>query len=160
LELLTGVLKSGLAIKRVLYLPLQNRQKALMYEAITRNIRVTAEPLFIESESRPDEHHFFWAYRIELENQGDETVQLISRYWHITDARGNIEEVRGPGVVGDQPILEPGGVFRYESGCPLSTPSGIMRGHYNFRLSSDEHKFMVAIPAFSLDSEYENGSVN
>jgi len=131
-----------------------------MYEATTRNIRVSAEPFFVDSESRPDEHHYFWAYRIHLENQGDETVQLISRYWHITDARGNIEEVRGPGVVGDQPIIAPGEVFSYESGCPLSTPSGIMRGHYNFRLTSDEGKFMVAIPAFSLDSEYEKSSLN
>ena len=87
-------------------------------------------------------------------------MQLVSRYWHITDARGNIEEVRGPGVVGDQPVIAPGESFSYESGCPLSTPSGIMRGHYNFRLTSDENKFMVAIPAFSLDSEYEHSSVN
>ncbi|MGB1155548.1 MAG: Co2+/Mg2+ efflux protein ApaG [Alphaproteobacteria bacterium] len=133
-----------------------------MYEAITRNIRVVAEPFFVDSESRPDEHHYFWAYRIELENQGDDPVQLISRYWQITDARGNVEEVRGPGVVGDQPVIAPGERFSYESGCPLSTPSGIMRGHYNFRFAKDseDEKFMVAIPAFSLDSEYEHSSVN
>jgi ApaG protein len=133
-----------------------------MYEAITRNIRVVAEPFFVDSESRPDEHHYFWAYRIELENQGDDPVQLISRYWQITDARGNVEEVRGPGVVGDQPVIAPGERFSYESGCPLSTPSGIMRGHYNFRFAEDgeDEKFMVAIPAFSLDSEYEHSSVN
>ena len=85
-----------------------------MYEAITRNIRVLAEPFFVDSESRPEEHHFFWAYRIVVENQGEETVQLISRYWHITDARGNVEEVRGPGVVGDQPTISPGESFSYE----------------------------------------------
>ncbi|MBL6772157.1 MAG: Co2+/Mg2+ efflux protein ApaG [Alphaproteobacteria bacterium] len=131
-----------------------------MYEATTRNIRVLAEPFFVDSESRPEEHHFFWAYRIVVENQGDETVQLISRYWHITDARGNVEEVRGPGVVGDQPTISPGESFSYESGCPLSTPSGIMRGHYNFQREDEQDKFMVAIPAFSLDSDYEHGSVN
>ena len=138
-----------------------------MYEATTRNIRVVAVPFFVDSESRPDEHHFFWGYKIELENQGEDQVKLISRYWHITDARGNIEEVRGPGVVGDQPVLAPGETFSYESGCPLSTPSGIMSGHYNFQLTSDDEgeiegqeKFMVAIPAFSLDSEYEHSSVN
>lgn len=144
----------------MLYLLDQSRQKARMYEAITRNIRVSAEPFFVDDESRPDEHHFFWKYQIVLENQGDEPVQLISRYWHITDARGKIEEVRGAGVVGLQPVIQPGESFRYESGCPLSTPSGIMRGHYNFRLTVDENKFMVAIPAFSLDSTYENSSLN
>ena len=131
-----------------------------MYETTTRKIRVVAEPAFVDSESRPDQHHYYWTYRISVENQSDDVVQLVSRYWHITDARGHVEEVRGQGVVGDQPVLSPGETYSYESGCPLSTPSGIMRGHYNFQDQAGETKFMVAIPAFSLDSEYEHSSVN
>ena len=101
-----------------------------MYEAVTRDIRVRVTPQYLEEESSPDEGHFFWAYTIEITNEGSETVQLRSRHWRITDADGRTEEVRGPGVVGETPVLEPGASFRYTSGCPLATPSGIMVGSY------------------------------
>ena len=101
-----------------------------MYEAVTRGIRVRATPQYLEEESSPDEGKFFWAYTIEISNEGSETVQLCSRHWRITNSGGHNEEVRGPGVVGKMPVLRPGESFRYTSGCPLETPSGIMVGSY------------------------------
>lgn len=121
-----------------------------LYRAKTRDIEVTVEPTFVESESSPESGRYFWAYSIEIRNRGRETVQLRSRHWQITDANGRTEEVRGPGVVGKQPVLEPGGKFAYTSGCPLPTPSGIMVGSYQMQSNSGE-MFSVAIPAFSLD---------
>ena len=130
-----------------------------MYRATTRAIQVTAEPSFLESESAPAEDRYFWAYTIEIANLGEETVQLRSRFWRITDARGRIEEVRGPGVVGKQPILKPGDRFRYTSGCPLATPSGIMVGTYQMQDEKGE-LFSIAIPAFSLDLPGARQTVN
>ena len=121
-----------------------------MYQATTRDIRVKVEPSFIEEESSPDEGRYFWAYTIEVTNLGLATVQLRSRYWRITDARGKVEEVRGPGVVGKQPVLKPGETFTYTSGCPLTTPSGFMTGTYQMQTDAGE-MFVVQIPAFSLD---------
>ncbi|MEO5321731.1 Co2+/Mg2+ efflux protein ApaG [Mesorhizobium sp. CC13] len=121
-----------------------------MYRAVTRNIAVEVEPFYLEERSEPSENHYVWGYRVTIENNSDEFVQLLSRYWHITDAAGKIEEVRGPGVVGDQPELNPGDSYQYTSGCPLSTPSGIMVGRYTMRNEAGE-LFDVAIPAFSLD---------
>jgi ApaG protein len=121
-----------------------------MYQATTRDIRVKVEPSFLEEESSPDDNRYFWAYTIEVTNLGLDTVQLRSRYWRITDARGKVEEVRGPGVVGKQPVLKPGETFTYTSGCPLTTPSGIMVGTYQMQTESGE-MFVVQIPAFSLD---------
>ena len=121
-----------------------------MYRASTRAIQVTVEPSFLESESAPAEDRYFWAYTIEIVNLGQEIVQLRSRFWRITDARGRIEEVRGPGVVGKQPVLRPGDRFRYTSGCPLATPSGFMVGSYQMQTERGE-LFLVDIPAFSLD---------
>jgi len=105
----------------------------------------------MEDHSDPDHHKFMWAYHVILENQGLETVQLISRYWHITDELGTVVEVRGAGVVGEQPILAPGDLFEYSSGTPLATASGIMQGHYVMETDTGE-AFSVAIPPFSLDS--------
>jgi ApaG protein len=122
-----------------------------MYEAVTRNIKVTVEPTFAPERSDPDEPRFFWIYRIEIVNLGDRTVQLTHRHWRITDAVGRLEEVRGAGVVGEQPTLAPGEAFRYASGCPLRTPSGIMAGVYRM-VGEDGETFDVEIPAFSLDS--------
>lgn len=122
-----------------------------MYEAVTRNIKVTVEPAFAPERSDPDEPRFFWIYRIEIVNLGDRTVQLTHRHWRITDAAGRLEEVRGAGVVGEQPTLAPGESFRYASGCPLRTPSGIMAGAYRM-VAEDGETFDVEIPAFSLDS--------
>lgn len=121
-----------------------------MYRAITRSIAVEVEPFYLEDRSDPSESRYVWGYRITIENQSDEQVQLLSRYWRITDGRGRVEEVRGAGVVGDQPELNPGDSYQYTSGCPLTTPSGIMAGHYTMRNAIGE-TFDIDIPAFSLD---------
>ncbi len=130
-----------------------------MYEAVTRGIRVSVTPQYLEDQSSPEESQFFWAYTIEITNDSEETVQLRSRIWRITDASGQTEEVRGPGVVGETPVIEPGGSFSYTSGCPLKTPSGIMVGSYQMA-GKDGVLFDVAIPAFSLDSPFVVRSVN
>jgi ApaG protein len=121
-----------------------------MYREKTRDIQVTVEPSFVEAESSPESGHYFWAYKIEIQNLGGEIVRLRSRHWRITDANGKIEEVRGAGVVGKQPVLKPGESFAYTSGCPLTTPSGIMVGTYQMQAENGE-LFSIAIPAFSLD---------
>lgn len=121
-----------------------------MYQANTRGIMVKVMPVYVDERSAPDESRFFWAYRVVIENQGDMTVQLLSRYWHIVDATGHVEEVRGPGVVGEQPVLGPGDSFEYTSGCPLDTASGFMRGTYTMT-DENGNQFEVDIPAFPLD---------
>lgn len=121
-----------------------------MYRAVTQDIAVEVEPFYVEDRSNPAENRFFWAYRIVIENRSERFVQLLSRYWHITDGHGRVQEVRGDGVVGDQPELNPGDTYQYTSGCPLSTPSGIMVGRYTMRDATGQ-RFDVAIPAFSLD---------
>lgn len=125
-----------------------------MYKSETRGVVIKVEPDYLEDESEPDASRFIWAYTIEIENQGGDTVQLVSREWEITDARGRTEIVRGDGVVGEQPVLKPGESFRYTSGAPLPTSSGFMRGHYTMRSSAGEN-FAAAIPAFALDSPYD-----
>lgn len=126
-----------------------------MYQAVTQDIRISVESFFLEEQSSPDMGRYVWAYQVHIENTGQETVQLINRYWHITDAHGAIQEVRGAGVVGEQPILAPGQSFDYTSGTPLNTPSGFMTGHYEMRDQAGQI-FMVKIPVFSLDSPHEN----
>lgn len=121
------------------------------YTAVTRGIRVSVQPQYLDSESDPDENHYVWAYTIDIENESQETVRLRTRVWKITDEKGLVEEVRGPGVVGQTPILKPGESFRYTSGCPLSTPSGIMAGSFQMT-NEDGDMFDVTVPAFSLDS--------
>jgi ApaG protein len=130
-----------------------------MYSAVSNKIRVTVEPKFLAEHSQPDEGRYFWSYTIEIANGGDVTVQLTHRNWTITDASGRREEVQGPGVVGEQPTLKPGGAFRYTSGCPLRTPSGIMVGSYRM-VDETGRAFDVEIPAFSLDSPYAKRVVN
>lgn len=130
-----------------------------MYSKVTRGIRITVEPRFLEDQSSPVENHFVWAYHVRIENEGEETVQLRTRYWHITDAYGRVQEVRGPGVIGEQPVLEPGGAFEYTSGTPLNTPSGIMRGSYHMEISGGDG-FDAAIPPFSLDSPHQPRQLN
>ena len=125
-----------------------------MYEAITEGIKVTVRPVFLDDQSQPDENHFVWAYHVRIENLGDSTVRLRNRYWRITDSRGRVQEVRGPGVVGEQPRLGKGESFEYTSGTPLSTPSGVMVGTYEME-GPDGALFEVAVPAFSLDSPHE-----
>lgn len=130
-----------------------------MYEATTRGIRIRVEPRYLEDQSSPEDGHYVWSYAVEITNDGSETVQLKTRTWRITDALGRTEEVRGPGVVGQTPVIPPGGTFSYTSGCPLKTPQGIMVGSYQM---TDEagSMFDVAIPAFSLDSPYTQRSMN
>ena len=121
-----------------------------MYKATTRAITVSVTPSYLDDQSEPEDGRWVWAYTIEIENGSDDVVQLRSRYWHITDANGHVEEISGPGVVGEQPTLSPGDSFTYTSGCPLTTPSGFMRGHYRMQ-AADGTLFEIEIPAFSLD---------
>ena len=130
-----------------------------MYSAVTRNIEVMAEPFFLQDRSNPDDNEYFWAYRITIANHSDRPVKLLSRHWRITDAHGRVQEVRGDGVVGDQPELEPGDSYQYTSGCPLTTPSGFMVGAYTMT-APDGETFEIDIPAFSLDVPGEARSVN
>ena len=130
-----------------------------MYDTVTRNIRVRVVPAYLAERSDPDESRYVWAYTVTIENEGEETVRLESRYWKITDQNGRMEEVRGPGVVGETPTIGPGQSYRYTSGCPLTTPSGIMAGSYRM-VSETGERFDVAIPAFSLDSPHANRRLN
>ena len=130
-----------------------------MYSETTQGITVTVRPVFLEEQSAPAENRFVWAYFVRIQNGSGRTVQLRSRYWHITDARGRVQEVRGPGVVGEQPVLRPGDSYEYNSGTPLSTPSGIMRGAYQMEDEDGAH-LEVRIPAFSLDSPHQAVRLN
>src|ERR1700685_3193405 len=121
------------------------------YRANTRGIAVSVEPTYLETRSSPDSSEYFWAYRVIIENQGGETVHLLSRHWMITNARGELTEVKGSGVMGKQPLLEPGESHSYTSGAHLNTPSGMMGGSYQMESDSGE-RFDVEIPTFSLDS--------
>jgi ApaG protein len=125
-----------------------------MYEAETRSILVSVEPAYLEEQSSPGNHRYVWAYHVRIENRGQLRVQLRNRHWRITDSYGRLHEVRGAGVVGVQPVLDPGDSFEYTSGTPLSAPSGIMVGSYEMETASGE-RFEVAVPAFSLDSPHE-----
>ena len=130
-----------------------------MYRAVTRSIEVNVEPYYMADRSDPEEGRFVWAYRVTIDNQSDEFVKLLARHWQITDGTGRIEDVRGAGVVGEQPELNPGDSYQYTSGCPLSTPSGIMVGSYTMRNARGEI-FEIDIPAFSLDIPGKSRTVN
>jgi ApaG protein len=130
-----------------------------MYNATTHDVHITATPAFAPDRSEPAANRYFWTYTIEIVNRGAIQVQLLERYWHITDASGRVETVRGPGVVGETPILEPGESFSYTSGCGLSTASGVMSGSYRM-MDADGRAFDVEIPAFSLDSPMERRVLN
>jgi ApaG protein len=125
-----------------------------MYSQTTHSIRITVRPAYLDDQSAPDEYRFVWAYEIRIENLGHETAQLRSRSWRIIDAAGRTQEVTGPGVVGEQPVLKPGDAFEYQSGTYLTTPSGIMAGTYRMQ-AEDGTQFDVQIPAFSLDSPHQ-----
>ncbi|MBC2771584.1 Co2+/Mg2+ efflux protein ApaG [Rhizobium sp. AQ_MP] len=122
-----------------------------MYRALTRDIEVQVEPYYLEEQSDPDDSRYVWGYRIVISNHSAKAVRLTHRYWHITDQNGQVDEVSGPGVVGEQPRLDPGDTYEYSSGCPLDTPSGMMYGTYRME-TDDGESFDVEIPAFSLDS--------
>jgi ApaG protein len=130
-----------------------------LYRATTRGIEVRVTPRFLEERSSPDKGQYFWAYTIEIVNRGSETVQLQSRHWRITDAMGRTQEVRGAGVVGEQPVLKPGQSFEYTSGVPLTTASGFMAGTYGM-VSAKGERFDIEIPAFWLDSPNTRRTIN
>jgi ApaG protein len=122
-----------------------------MYKATTHAIQVTVQPRYLPDQSDPGKSQYVWAYQVRIENQGPVAVQLRSRHWKITDGLGRRQEVKGRGVVGETPRLEPGGVFEYTSGTPLSTPSGFMGGTYQM-VSDTGENFDIEIPTFSLDA--------
>jgi ApaG protein len=129
------------------------------YRAVTRQIEVKVAPRFLPDRSSPENGYFFWAYTITLTNLGRETVQLKTRHWRITDAQGRLQEVRGAGVVGEEPVLKPGQNFEYTSGVPLPTSSGFMAGTYGMVTAGGE-KFDIDIPAFSLDTPQRERTIN
>lgn len=130
-----------------------------MYRSMTRNIEVAVEPFFLEEHSEPADERYVWGYRITIANHSDGPIKLLGRYWRITDAGGRVEEVRGAGVVGEQPELQPGDSYQYTSGCPLRTPSGFMVGTYTIK-AGDNDVFEIDIPAFSLDLPDTHRSLN
>ena len=131
----------------------------MTFEAETAGVRVAVQSYFLEEQSEPDESRYVWAYRIKITNESSVTVQLLNRHWIITDANGTTQEVKGEGVIGEQPVIATGQWFVYTSGSPLSTPSGFMRGTYEMQDENGDH-FFVEIPTFSLDSPYCSMQVN
>ena len=130
------------------------------YSAVTRGIKVSVRPFYLEEQSQPEERQFVWAYRVRIENQGAEIVQLLRRTWHITDGLGRTQHVHGDGVLGEQPRLDPGESFEYTSGTPLETPSGFMTGAYHMIGAASGEAFDIRIPTFSLDSPHQSGIVH
>lgn len=124
-----------------------------MSEAITRNIRVRVQSEYDASRSSPQQSQWFFLYTVSITNESQDTVQLMSRHWVITDGMGKVEEVRGPGVVGKQPVLAPGQSFEYTSGCPLTTPYGSMQGTYQM-VNQAAEKFDIEIAPFTLTEPY------
>jgi ApaG protein len=122
-------------------------------EAVTNSVRVEVASQYAPDHSQPFQCQWFFHYTVKITNEGDDTVQLLSRHWIITDAVGQTQEVRGPGVIGEQPVLAPGESFTYTSGCPLKTPSGVMRGTYSMVAEGGEH-FDVEIAPFALHEPY------
>lgn len=120
------------------------------YSAETEGVLIKVRPSYLAGQSDPEAGRWVWAYQVEIINLSGVPVQVISRHWIITDANGHVEEVHGPGIVGEQPIISPGEGYTYASGCPLATSSGVMVGSYKI-LTDDGWSFEAAIPAFSLD---------
>jgi len=123
---------------------------SIIYTSTTHNVTVLVTPTFVEPDSDPTNHVYLWAYSVTIQNQRLDQITLRSRFWHITDGKGRVEEVSGIGVVGEQSMIMPGEQFNYSSGCPLNTPSGIMTGHYTMMTGSGE-ALKIEIPTFSLD---------
>ena len=130
------------------------------FVAVTRGVRVTVRTFYLVDQSDPEEGRHVWAYRVRIANEGREAVQLLRRTWNITDGQGRTQHVHGDGVVGEQPVIEPGEVFEYTSGTPLATPSGFMRGLYHMVVTASGEAFDAEIPAFSLDSPHGRGALN
>ena len=127
--------------------------QATTSEAVTNGVRVEVESKYHPERSAPFQQHWFFSYTIRITNVGERTVQLVSRHWIITDETGHVEEVKGEGVVGEQPVLAPGEAFRYTSFCPLKTPSGTMRGTYQM-IAGNGEQFDVEIAPFALQEPY------
>jgi ApaG protein len=134
-------------------------KKDFHYESETRSIKVAVKPAYLDDQSDPEDDRYVWSYTVTIENKGEEPVQLMSRMWNITDATGRTQQVRGPGVVGAQPVIAPGESFEYTSGCPLETASGHMEGLYKMVSASGE-EFEAQIPAFLLESPYEQRQIH
>ncbi len=129
------------------------------YAKQTGKITVRVRPVFLEERSSSVEDRYIWAYHVRIENDGGDAVQLMRRHWRIVSSIGKVIEVEGEGVIGEQPVLEPGTVFEYTSGTPLPTPSGIMSGTYSM-VDHDGQSFEIEIPAFSLDSPWSPRTLN
>jgi ApaG protein len=125
------------------------------YTRTTHAICVSVLPIYLKTQSHPHDNVYVWAYSVCIENGGNQTFQLMSRHWKITDALGRVQEVRGGGVIGEQPILRPGEIFGYTSSVTLTLPSGVMVGSYQMQNTSSGESFEVPIPLFSLDSPHE-----
>ncbi|MDD2878523.1 MAG: Co2+/Mg2+ efflux protein ApaG [Acidiphilium sp.] len=134
--------------------PMRVQQSNEIFSRETAGIRVSIRAIFLEDQSQPEDRHFAWAYQVRIENIGIVTMQLLRRTWLITDGNGHMQQVRGPGVVGEQPVLDPGDVFEYTSGVPLETPSGFMTGTYHMIAVDTGENYDIAIPSFSLDSPH------
>lgn len=130
-----------------------------MYRAVTEGIEVTVEPNYAAERSSPADNQHFWVYSVEIRNLSPDTVQLRSRRWQIADGNGRIQHVNGLGVVGEQPILRPGEIYRYSSGCPLDADHGMMAGQYEM-VAADGRRFDVEIPALSLDMPSRARAIN
>ena len=130
------------------------------YSATTRGVRVTVRAYYLDDQSDTAKGQYVWAYKIEIANEGPAAVQLLKRTWLITDAQGRTMRVHGEGVVGEQPVLEPGESFDYTSGTPLPTPSGFMRGMYHMVVTGTGEEFDAVVPPFSLDSPHQRGAVH
>ena len=124
-----------------------------MSNVLTQGIRISVESIYVPARSQPERGQYFFAYTVRITNEGDAPAQLISRHWIITDGSNAIEEIKGPGVVGNQPVLAPGQAFEYTSGCPLPTPFGSMRGSYQM-VTSDGTTFDAEIAEFVLSEPY------
>lgn len=129
---------------------------ALEYILTTNSVEVTVLPVYIEEQSIPYENCYVWIYNVKIKNKSSSTIQLLSRHWQIIDYKGKVNEIAGAGVIGEQPVIKPGEVFRYTSGTYLKAPSGIMQGRYEFLNEESTKVFEVMIPPFSLDSPYIN----
>ncbi|QKX01953.1 Co2+/Mg2+ efflux protein ApaG [Wolbachia endosymbiont of Cruorifilaria tuberocauda] len=128
----------------------------LEYTLTTNSVEVTVLPVYIEEQSIPYENCYVWVYNVKIKNKGSSTIQLLSRHWQIIDYKGKINEIAGIGVIGEQPVIKPGEVFKYTSGTYLNAPSGVMQGKYEFLNEENTKTFEVMIPPFSLDSPYTN----
>jgi ApaG protein len=133
---------------------------AQTFEAITQNITVRVQVFYLAEHSEPESSAYKWAYQVTIINAGNRTVQLMRRSWDITDAHGQVQHVHGEGVIGKQPVLRPGEQYEYTSGTPLGTPSGFMTGQYHMQELHSGDTFDIDIPTFSLDSPFQNTTLN